>query len=646
MTMAMPTLMVLVPLAMAAGAGALAGHVEQPRINSYAQRLVLTFATEQAARQARLRVAPLLDDKAWAVTCRWDDNNQEDLQMRDAMAAHGYRGNFYLNAPADWFGADIGRQLLKDGSRIGGHSMTHPFLPYVNRNRLFWEVAAVRVQWEALTDSPVCSLSFPFVSFDSNVDGDVVHADIGTAVVRAGYYHAPIGYFNARYDSGLLLSPILPPDGADIDDVAKAYLANVGRPGQPLVMSFSMHVWYKTPEAWAKFGRQLDDYGRRPQWWYCNQNEYAAYRYQFAHAVLGAPQVDGRRVSVDLQRPELRELNDAVPLTLLVEGAAPQDLLSATCGTAQVDVLTPAADHTALNLHHDRSRALPAAIGLIENADNHRDLRPADAADDFPGLRALLGCAEGQLRVTLDNSGDPLENVCITYRLPLAWTPGTVRHHLAPVTGASTDELAPTLARPDSKYTSGRAYFAAQVDFVRAGKTGRLHLTCRLPARQRDASFPQGGFRVLGPVADKDFDLQALAQAVQAGALVSNPPAGLKWRAEDAAALEMLDPEVIETTGEWRNDDKVRKYYILRSVVESGVARQAAVVREPKSTVAVFVNGRRVEDRAELKAGRNELVVVNALSGDWFTMQNAGCFLRLADPGSGDRLTDICYLSE
>jgi hypothetical protein len=648
--MVISSLMAVAPLLLAAGVGAFAVSVEAPQMETYSQRLTLTFSTEQAARQARVRLAPLLGDKEWAVTCRWDDNNQSDLQMRDVMAAHGYRGNFYLNAPAEWFGTEIGRQLLKDGSRIGGHSMTHPFLPYVNRNHLFWEVAAVRMQWEALTDSPVCSFSFPFVAFRSDVEGDLVHCDIAAAVVRAGYYHAPIGYFNSRFDSGLLLSPLLPADGAPIDDVAKGYLADPQYARRHPVMSFSMHVWYKTPEAWAKFERQLDDYGHRPDWWYCNQNEYAAYRYQFAQTEIGTPQVAARRVTLDLRRPALSELNDAVPMTLLIEGVAPQDLAGAACDTAEVDVLPPAGDRVALNLHHDRAQALPAAIGLIENADNHQDLRQADAAPDFPALSALLAWQDGRLKVQVDDGGEPLDDVCITYRLPLAWAAGVVRHHIRTVAGAMTDELTPTLAHADGKYTSGRAYFAAQVDFVRAGVAGRLHLTCRLPAPERDVSYPQGGFLVLGPIPEAGFDLYAVAQAVQAGSLLTGRPAflaapGLKWHPESAQAADLLDPEVVETSGSWSNDEKVKKYYLLRSTVESDAEQEATVVREAKSAVAVFVNGRRVEESAQLTPGRNELVVVAALSGDWFAMETAGCFLRLAEPGSGRRLNGIRYLA-
>ncbi len=126
-------------------------------MEDYGQRVTVTFATDEAARRARVRVAPLLGDRAWAVTCRWDDKNEADLQMRDVMAAHGYRGDFYLNAPNRGLGADVARRLLEGGNRIGGHSMTHPYLPYVSRNRLFWDEAdamffdrsaAVRT-WEA-----------------------------------------------------------------------------------------------------------------------------------------------------------------------------------------------------------------------------------------------------------------------------------------------------------------------------------------------------------------------------------------------------------------------------------------------------------------------------------------------------------------
>jgi len=644
MTPLMPTLIALAPLLLTSP-GATAPAADEPVMEAYTQRVTITLASEEAARRAQVRPAPLLGDKEWAVTCRWDDLIKDDLKMRDVMEAHGYRGNFYLNAPRKGFGAEMGRALLKGGNRIGGHSMTHPYLPYLNRNRLFWEVAAVRAQWEALTDSPICSFAFPFVAFRNRIEGDLVHHDIAAALLRAGYYHAPIGHLNNWFNTGLLVTPLLPSDGAPIDEKAKQYLADPEHARVHPVMSFSMHVWYDTDEKWAKFEEQLDAYGRRPEWWYCNQNEYAAYRYQFEHTRVKA-QVDGRRLMLELQRPVLRELNDAVPLTFLIEGVAPEAVAEVGCETAQVDVLAPAQGGALFNLHHDRSQALPVAIGLIENPDNHAEPLETDVADEFPDLRALLAWKDERLQVVLDNGGEPLEDVVITYRLPLAWTPGVERRHVGTVSGPHRDVLTPVLARPDDKYTSGAPYFAAQVDFVRGGTPGRLHLSCRLPRAERDPSYPQGGFLVLGPVAEDAFDAEALAEAVRAGALLSAPPAfiaesSLQWHPESAGAADLLDVEMIETSGTWRNNDRAKKYYLARSTLFSDAAQRASVLRDERNVVAVFVNGRQVEETARLERGRNELVVVAALSGAWFAMENAGSFLRLAEPGSQRRLTNI-----
>ena len=240
----------------------------------------------------------------------------------------------------------------------------------------------------------------------------------------------------------------------------------------------------------------------------------------------------------------LRELNDEAPLTLLVEGVAPELVTGVACETAQADLLAPAGERAMFNLHHDRSQALPAAIGLIENTDNHAEPLATDAAAKFPALTALLAWRDGRLEVALDNSGEPLSDVTITYRLPLAWAPGVVRHHVGGVQGAHRDALALPAAPADRKYIAGAPFYAAQVDFMRAGSAGRLHLSCKLPLAARDASCPQGGFRVLGPVPEAGFDLQAVTEAVGAGTRLTAPPGFLalpafQWRPESARAAEL-----------------------------------------------------------------------------------------------------------
>ena len=614
---------------------------------TYVQEVRLEFRDPQAARLAQAAIEPLLDGQVWSVSCRWDDNNLSDLKMRDVMTAHGYKGTFYLNGITDWFGGEVGRQLLQDGHSIGGHSMTHPFLSFTNPNRQFREVLTPRVQWEAATDVPINSYSFSFCDFRSGPDGQAAQRNIAAALHRAGYFHIANGWFNDTLDADFELSPILPSDGAPIRDAAEGYLQDDAHRERHPHMSHSMHVWYNTPQKWAVFEDQLDAYGRRPDWWYCNQSEYAAYRWQFRHSAVEEALLRGNALTLRLRRPVLGELNNPVPLTISFKGTKADALTSASCDTADVELVRTPSGLAAVDVAHDRARRLPEAIALVENPHNHSSLSEKDLVAEFPGLAALLHFDGGRLQLELQDRGaGPLQDVTLTYRLPVAWKEGVVRRQIGDVAGRFHDGLSPTRADGDYRLICGPGFCAAQMDFRRDGRPLRLHLSCIVPAPDRDPSFPQGGFSVLGPVPAADFDEGRLAEAVRAGQLERGfaGAARLQWRPESAEARDMLGAEIVATSGEWFNADERPKYYLLRSTVTCPEERQAGLLCEPASVQVAFLNGERIGNAPfRMRKGENDLVVIALVSKDRFSASNAGCFLRLVRPGTDERLADVRY---
>ena len=120
-----------------------------------------------------------------------------------------------------------------------------------------------------------------FCNFTNAMEGDHVRLDIADVLMRSGFYHVANGRFTHGLELAMPVSWILPADGRPIDDAFATFLRNKSIKKANPNISFDMHVWYRTPEAWRNFEAQLDKYGRNPKWWYCNQNEYAAYRYQF-----------------------------------------------------------------------------------------------------------------------------------------------------------------------------------------------------------------------------------------------------------------------------------------------------------------------------------------------------------------------------
>jgi len=611
----------------------------QPRLGRREQQVTVRFSSTAAASGATFSLCRLHGGKKWAVSSRWDDLNRKDAKMRDVLAEHDYRGTWYLNEPRENFDGRFARKLLTGGNSIGCHSMTHPYLPMLNRNRIFWELAAVRAQWEAAADTTICSFAFPFLAYRNHIEGEAQQLDMADMLSRAGYYHVPLERFAQWVKTGFVVSPLLPPDGQPIEERAEHYLGDPERRQSRPHMSFSMHVWYDTPEAWERFEQQLDRYGRRADWWYCNQSEYAAYTYQQRHTDLRVAERAGERVTLVLLRPVLRDLNDPVPLTIRVEGIVPQQVVGAESPHARTVMhARREGPGVLIDLHHDSDDRLPTKVGLIRNPDNRAEPSDGDSAGEFPGLQALLSVAGDRLKLSIRNAGPPLRDAHATFRLPPAYVPGLVRRDIATIEGSTEEVLQLRRERAGYKYRAGAPFFVAQLDFARGGQPGRLHLTCRGAAPPRDPSFPQGGFLMLGPIPAGDFSLPDVSRAAMQGNLAGfRAGEDLEWQPESREALTTLDPEVVETSGAWRNKHG-EQFYVLRSIVHSDQAGPATLLHD-SSVEAAWLNGQDVLEAAALRPGSNELVVVARLSGRSFHMTNAGSMLRLTRPGESSRLT-------
>ncbi len=653
-------------------------------VRTYEQQFVIHFRNEQAAANAQIVITPLYNGYTWSISSRWDDNNAHDMDMRDTLTKHGHKGTFYLNARkvtkpavfdqhnASWdfdfktdfyldpkydYGkslkdgyydfASTARKLLEGGHSIGGHSLMHPRLSYLNRNRIFEEVAGIRVMWEAAADTLLNSHAFSYCDYYNRMEKQTIQKDITRALERAGFYNIVNQRYEQTLKTDLILSPIMPNDGRDIDDFAQKALKDKSFQKKYANLSYAMHVWYRTPQMWAKFEKDLDKYGHNPDWWYCNQNDYAAYRYQLLHSTIST-QRDGAVLKIHLQRPELLAVNYPTPLTFAVKGVKREDVVSVSCETADCVPSERQSGEYLFNLYQDRSRKLPEKIGLVNNEQNRLQLKDSDQDSDFANLRALLCMSNAKLRLTVDNqTGKTLDNVRITYRLPLRWKEGIERRQAGTIEAGRKiiDELKPTVVTDDYRYTAGSAYYAAQVDFVTGGKAGRLYATCKVKNNAEDKSFPQGGFLRLGPVLNERIDMDRIVSDIQAGKL-STEPWQYSWQMPDGILYDWVrDPkdspharpylsgEVIRTFGRWMCETPM--IYLLQSSVKSEIAQPVKFTCQ-KNAERIFLNGKLVKDKAgQLVKGDNNLVIVyNSNRGAY------GCFLRLVNPATDESLGD------
>ncbi|MBI3923828.1 MAG: hypothetical protein HY318_20570, partial [Armatimonadetes bacterium] len=394
------------------------------------------------------------------------------------------------------------------------------------------------------------------------------------------------------------------------------------------------------------FEKQLDDYGHKPDWWYCNQNEYAAYRYQFLHSSLGARLRKGRSLRFTLVRPVLLDLNDPVPITLEVSGVPRGEIAGIQCVTAACSPSVRDAGPFLFSLAHDRNQALPKKVGMVPpNTQNRAALNDNDTDVDFAGLKSLLHFHEGKLHLMLDNqSGEKLTNLRVTYRLPLAWKDGVVHRRLKDLPPGPTreDVLAPTMRTDDYKFTSGLHFFIAQIDFVRNGEPGRLYASCHWKNEKVDASYPQGGFLRIGPISPKQFDGGRVVSDLKAGKIQTQPwilndDSRLEWQADDSAFLSpYIDVELIRLNGLWWQ--KEPGVYVLQTDLHSDRQQQVEFYFLRGAYQAMVLNGEEVSGKpvVQLREGDNPLFLICGAS--------TGAFLRVLKPGTQERVTDIRFV--
>lgn len=665
-------------------AAPLAAEPDPAGLDRYAQTLILDFGAEEAASAAVVSAAPLHKDAKWAFSQRWDDNLVDSLRVRDLMNRHRMRGTFYLNASDAWYSnesrypfagdprKELAGALMKGGHSIGGHTLTHNFVPDLNRPEMFWEVFANRVDREVNSQSPVTSFVFPFNAFHNSLEGDVCRHDIAEVVARGGYLHVADQYFTKELGgkSPLLDSWLLPPDGAPIDGVVKSLLASDKQREREPVMCLCMHAW---PASWGgpafpKLDKAMRRWKGRSIWWYANANELAAYRYQARYGEL-VQQREGGRLKVAVDRFEPWDLGDGVGLTLKVAGSG------AVQPSAELDgqplKVWRDRDKKAwlVELPHSAGHGLPKAFEWHRNHANRADGLEEKGRGPVEDLASRLWLDGQTLRLKLVNRGEALQDLRLVWRLPLGWAKVPVTRRAALKHDGSLELDLPLTAEGPSLLREGRFYAAVQVDARRGAERLRLYSDVRAAAPPRDPSYPKGGFLVLGPLpGDRpDFDIKAFANR----AMYRPKPRPCEalfadvsqcWEPTRPDREDPLHPEIIpagamvapRTFYTWDTGAFYpyghKLHYLLMGDIESPVSRTAKAYWPRSAMKRVVLNGRRVRGKAlELKAGKNRLMLLyaagtaDAEGQGTFSEKNYGPFFRLVGTDN-ERLTDIKYV--
>ena len=420
---------------------------------SYQREITVECGSPEIARKADLKFLPLPPGKRVSFSCRWDDSNPRHLRMKKLMVKYGYKGTFYLTWPNDKFRKEVLPELCRDGCTIGNHTVSHPYLPQLTPNGVHYEMLAARIQHETLSGQTESAFVFPFGSFQWRFYPDAPDI-IGSCLRRAGILGGPDHAMHRlnQIPGNEFYSPegklILP---GDRNTRTEKFDSDVNRhlppPGRTAHLVLGIHVWHSDAD-FLKLEESLKKYAHRPDWWYCNENEFLAYTCMYRHSRITGKKTDGKKAVFSLALPCPEYLGSETPLW-------------AECAGKTIEIR-----HT---------RKVPVTIG---GAD------PKGKVAAFPGVSAAISFpALNRIRFDADNTGAPLKDVRLVLRLPPDFTEETLCFHAGDITGKYRKEW---IVTPNPAGQSmGKKLTALQIDFTRGGKTGRIwvsHLEIRKPA--------------------------------------------------------------------------------------------------------------------------------------------------------------------
>ncbi len=293
-------------------------------ISLYEQNIVAEFDTPEIAQKVQAQILKFPNDKKIAFSTRWDDTNLRHSATAKMLSERDVKASCYF------VGMELTKEEIKTahtvlslGGSIGAHSITHPFLEAINPNEAFRQIALERAYLESTLNTNISAFVLPFCTYDSMVDKNIKRY-IGLSILNAGYRACPeferinkISYGLSK-DSILLGSQLFGIDDRNpqetlFDKRLKIARKNISNGADPHI-TLGIHSW-QDDEALERLGKYIDK-RKSDEFWYCNENEYAAYTIQYQNSAITKLSVDGNKVKFRLTRPAAFNIGDDIPLEL------------------------------------------------------------------------------------------------------------------------------------------------------------------------------------------------------------------------------------------------------------------------------------------------------------------------------------------
>ena len=655
------------------------GPLPKPYFEFYKQKVQLKLKNGAKVDIDKLAITPLHDGKKFAITSRWDDNSGVNVAMQKVMKKYGHYGTFYLNNVVEGGGVGIKfskediKTLASNGCSVGTHGWTHPYLAYTSKNNQFIEIARLRAKLESLADASINSHAFSFVNQANSMDRITSRADIREILFRSGINSI------ATTSNGGNPWPMRMPCSRIASCGEKFSLKGLEKimakiDTQELNPAFCLGI-----HAWAFHNEEKQNMAgettykpsaNRADFWYCNQNQYAAYRWQWMLTKLSAV-VEAEKLVINLERPKAVDLGDNISVDIHLPDISVADIELLDAQSGEILEIN---GKTILRVLQANDVLVPQKIDYLENADNKQD--GLLLSTDFPFLKGLLFEKEDQTLVVKIESSEDITEARISWRLPLSHGKAVVFKNVTIAKGqVFEDSLAPEDIRDDYLYRGGIVYYLLQLDFKYKGKVNRLHLGALNRHSLDDSNYPLKNFLKCGPLTDKEFTKE-VEEKVASGDysavgekqfkkmyLSGKVDKELKRSHMVVPELDFFHADSIPLLGRWApgSCESLAGTYLLLSTViadkdmsikvlscslqkKSGKKIRQEILKE------IYINGETIERKnkelfGKLKKGKNKILLVantcKPYGGDTGTV-----LFRIVDSETGKRIKTIKYVPE
>ncbi len=613
----------------------------------YTQTLVIKYASPTDAQSATLKKLELPGDKKLAFSTRWDDTNPRHLKMAQTLAGQGWKGTFHLNN-FDKKTFTCPTEILKLGSSIGTHSFDHPTFCEQIPAAVFRQILDERILVESTFNTCVNAFVLPFgVRSYHTPFKDYVQHMVGEAAKRSGHLGGDESDNEITENFGLSSDSWFSGNNFNINDrnpskelfaqkleIYSKIALTPGCPSGPHI-SLGTHV-IQSDQGFVTIEEIFKDYGNNPDWWYCNENEFLAYRYQFLHTGINKKSTNGNTVTFELTRIAAPELGHDIGLMVRANGKI---------DSVTLDGKPLAVSNNLIDLPHSPGRTVPVEIEAVNI--NPKSSTPVQAGS-FQGIQMNFDDHNDKISFACNVApSEKLGNVSVILRVPPAWKDGNKR--AMPVVKAGKFSVNFELGKRDERpiFQEGDCNFYVQVDALCNGIPKRLHASLSVPNKLAtpDPTSPRDNAVVVGPLATGTFTPELLEQISLPSAKLTNFGTGNfeKWRAVfrgfDAASptLDVTDGRC----GRWSME--ARKYlktvpsaeYAFVLEFDGGTGECCQLLQNfwrSNEITAIYINGKAQKLTRSLDftpiAGRNRIVLVYPT---WITSRRMASVSRTGD---------------